>query len=145
LRYSRRIGGPDPRSEPAPALNGDEIELSRSLDAAREARRFIELSFGGRASDRVVEDAKLLVTELANNAVVHGEGRVRLRTEVRDDAVRIEVIDEGTGNAPAIREEARDDDTAGRGLQIVDTLAERWGTFEGTTHVWADLPLTRGD
>jgi hypothetical protein len=29
--------------------------------------------------------------------------------------------------------------TRGRGLQIVAQLAERWGTSEGTTVVWAEL------
>jgi anti-sigma regulatory factor (Ser/Thr protein kinase) len=89
----------------------------------------------------VVYDAKLVATELANNAVVHGEGRITLRAELRDDAVRVEVIDEGSGNAPRIREEAEGDGPGGRGLRIVDALSVRWGTFEGTTHMWADVAL----
>ncbi|HEY2653884.1 MAG TPA: hypothetical protein VGI50_18320 [Solirubrobacteraceae bacterium] len=29
----------------------------------------------------------------------------------------------------------------GRNLRIVDQLATTWGAFEGTTHVWAELPM----
>lgn len=86
-------------------------------------------------------DAKLVATELANNAVIHGEGRITLRAQVAGDAIRVEVIDEGSGNAPAIRHEVRADGPGGRGLRIVDALAVRWGVFEGTTHVWADVAL----
>lgn len=54
--------------------------------------------------------------------------------------LRIEVIDEGSGNAPAVRHEGPDE-SGGWGLRIVDRLATQWGVFEGTTHVWADIPL----
>ena len=93
--------------------------------------------------DGVVDDTKLVATELVNNAVIHGTGRITLRAELRDDAVRVEVIDEGTRKAPKIRRQARIGDPGGRGLRIVEALAMRWGTFEGTTHVWADVALAR--
>jgi serine/threonine-protein kinase RsbW len=93
--------------------------------------------------DAVVDDTKIVATELVNNAVIHGDGRIMLRAELRGDAVRVEVVDEGTGNAPKIRAQRRTDDPGGRGLRIVDALSMRWGTFEGTTHVWADLALAR--
>jgi anti-sigma regulatory factor (Ser/Thr protein kinase) len=145
LRYTRRIAGPESRSDsssprPGPARTA-EIELPRSPDAGRHARAFLERRFGPAVAGRVLGDAKLIVTELANNAVVHGEGRITLRAGLRDDAIRVEVIDEGSGNVPTIREEAEGDGPGGRGLRIVDALSARWGTFEGTTHVWADIPL----
>jgi serine/threonine-protein kinase RsbW len=111
------------------------------MSAGRQARSYLDRSIGGDVPARRLGDAKLVATELVNNAVIHGEGRITLRVERHADTVRIEVVDEGIGNAPAIREEARSDDAGGRGLRIVDALAARWGTFEGTTHVWADLPL----
>jgi anti-sigma regulatory factor (Ser/Thr protein kinase) len=145
LLYSRPIAGPEFRFESSPPRPGPgrtaEIELPRSPDAGRRARAFVERHCGPDLADRVVRDAKLIVTELANNAVVHGEGRITLRAQLRDDAIRVEVIDEGSGNVPTIREEAEADGPGGRGLQIVDALSARWGTFEGTTHVWADIPL----
>jgi len=144
LRYSRRIAGSDPRFEspsprPGPARTV-EIELPRSPDAGRQARAFVDRHCGPDAAAGVVGDAKLIVTELANNAVVHGEGRITLRAQIGDDTIRVEVIDEGSGNVPTIREEAEADGPGGRGLQIVEALSARWGTFEGTTHVWAEIP-----
>jgi len=139
----RRIAGSEPPfASPPPSAGGGEIretELPRTPDAGRRARAFIAQRFGGIVAEHVLADARLVTTELVNNAVVHGEGRVVLRAQLRANALRVEVIDEGTGNAPKIREEA--DADGGRGLRIVDAVAVRWGTFEGTTHVWADVPL----
>src|SRR3954454_6245903 len=67
--------------------------------------------------------------------------RITLRAQLRDDAIRVEVIDEGSGTVPTIREEAERDGPGGGGLRIVDALSPRWGTFEGTTQVWANIPL----
>jgi anti-sigma regulatory factor (Ser/Thr protein kinase) len=81
----------------------------------------------------------VVVSELVTNAFVHGCGRITLNTSLADGTLRIEVVDEGTGNAPTIREEGADDASGGWGLRIVDTLALNWGAAEGTTHVWADM------
>jgi anti-sigma regulatory factor (Ser/Thr protein kinase) len=116
-------------------------ELPRSPDAGRHARVFLDRRYAERVDGRTLADARLIATELANNAVVHGEGRITLCAELVADALRVEVVDEGTGNVPAIREEAEPDGFGGRGLRIVDELSSRWGVFEGTTHVWADVPL----
>lgn len=80
----------------------------------------------------------MVLSELVNNAFVHGQGAIRLRVSHRHDRLRIEVIDEGSGAAIHIADHAPD---GGSGLRIVDQLARRWGAYEGTTHVWADLPL----
>lgn len=82
--------------------------------------------------------ARLVVSELVTNAYLHGEGRIELRAALEDGRLRVEVVDEGTGNVPEIREAA--DESGGFGLRLVDQLSSRWGAFEGTTHVWADLP-----
>jgi anti-sigma regulatory factor (Ser/Thr protein kinase) len=84
---------------------------------------------------------QITVSELVTNAIVHGTGHVTLKAGLHGDALRIEVVDQGTGNAPSIREQA-EDDTGGWGLRIVDAVALRWGAFEGTTHVWAELPTS---
>jgi Histidine kinase-like ATPase domain len=142
------IAGSESPFESPPGSSGGgatgETELPRMPDAGRRARAFIDGRFGGEVAGRVLADARLVTTELVNNAVIHGEGRITLRVQLRDDVLRVEVIDEGTGNAPKIREEADGDRDGGRGLRIVDAVSLRWGTFEGTTHVWADLPLAPG-
>jgi serine/threonine-protein kinase RsbW len=86
-------------------------------------------------------DLKLVVSELVHNAFLHGRGDITLHFIRGEDRVRIEVVDEGENAALTIREEglAR----GGYGLRIVDKLALAWGAHEGTTHVWAELPIRR--
>jgi hypothetical protein len=36
------------------------------------------------------------------------------------------------------------DRDGGWGLPLVEHLADRWGTFQGSTHVWFELDLTGG-
>jgi serine/threonine-protein kinase RsbW len=117
------------------------VGLSRNPRAALEARRIVDGLLRPRGvPERGVENALLVSSELVSNAYRHGEGDIELRLDVFNDRLRIEVIDEGRGQAPAVREQGGDE-TGGWGLQIVDLLALQWGVFEGTTHVWADLAL----
>jgi serine/threonine-protein kinase RsbW len=83
----------------------------------------------------------LVVSELVTNAFLHGRGNIELRLRVqRPQRLVVEVVDEGRDAALEVREHDPQAD-GGWGLQIVDELALRWGAFEGTTHVWAELPL----
>ncbi len=66
------------------------------------------------------------------------EGAIELRLLLKEDHVRIELVDEGTGANPRIRS-AAGDTGGGWGLRIVDEVSLQWGSFEGTTHVWADV------
>jgi anti-sigma regulatory factor (Ser/Thr protein kinase) len=115
------------------------IPLPRRRDAARSARTALEEWLGGRLGGDELDRAKLVTTELVANAYDHGEGAIELRAALRDQRLLIEVVDEGEGAAIEVRQAGRDG--RGRGLRIVDGLAERWGAHEGTTHVWAELPL----
>ena len=86
-----------------------------------------------------MDDLKLVATEFVENALVHGKGRIVLRLEARADALRVEVTDQGE-NA-AIRVQTQGTEIGGWGLVLVDRVADSWGAFVGTTHVWAELPL----
>jgi anti-sigma regulatory factor (Ser/Thr protein kinase) len=115
--------------------------LPRDPAAAAQARQFVDrLLQTRRLSSEAVERARLVSSELVTNAYRHGEGEIELWVEVFDDRLRIEVLDGGTDQAPAVRERPADE-TGGWGLRIVDQLALQWGVFEGTTHVWADIGL----
>ena len=87
------------------------------------------------------ETALLLVSELATNAIRHGAPPVRLLLRLDQDRLRVEVTD----SSPALPELAQPspDQTSGRGLQIVQQLAAKWGARTlprrlGKT-VWFDL------
>jgi anti-sigma regulatory factor (Ser/Thr protein kinase) len=125
----------------APQSPSSQIELPRHAQAGKLARGFVDEHIAPAISDRALGNVKMVVSELVNNAIVHGEGHVVLRAEITPQTVRLEVVDEGTGEAPAIRKEPGGAD-GGFGLRIVEALALRWGAFEGTTHVWAEIART---
>ncbi|MEU6987291.1 ATP-binding protein [Streptomyces sp. NPDC046324] len=90
-----------------------------------------------------VEAAELLLTELLTNALRHAEGPdVRVRVYPRGDQCVIEVHD-GSPHRPKMRH-AGPDDESGRGLLLVDALANSWGTSDDGTTTWCTLPLTEG-
>ena len=63
--------------------------------------------------------------ELAANAILHARTPFSVAVSADTGLVRVEVTDEALG-LPAIR--AFDQgSSSGRGLQIVDSLASRWG------------------
>lgn len=115
-----------------------EVNLPHTVQAPGIARRSLADWLAPAVGDSELETAKLLVSELVTNAVVHGRGAITLRAKLDDDRLLVEVIDEGRGFEQTVRQQ----DFAsigGRGLAIVDAEASRWGIHEGTTHVWFEL------
>lgn len=103
------------------------------------ARAWLEQLFAGRVAPDRLDDMRLVVSELVTNAFVHGRGAIELRVAHDEARARIEVVDEGEDAAIRIREHGTE--IGGWGLQLVEDLSSGWGAFEGTTHVWAELPL----
>ncbi|MER7585356.1 ATP-binding protein [Kitasatospora sp. NPDC097691] len=104
--------------------------LDSRTESAPFARHFLRaylaaLPFG----DRYADTAELLLSELFANAVRHcdapADRLVEVRFSVVGDCLRIEVHDAGSGR-PALRSVSPDDE-CGRGLFLVNELAERWG------------------
>ncbi|MFD3905719.1 ATP-binding protein [Streptomyces sp. CB04723] len=89
------------------------------------------------------EDARLIVSELVTNAIVHGRGQVTLRLLYRAGLLRIEVIDESL-RSPQMRT-ASADDVHGRGLILVDALAHGWGVSNEGRTTWATLRTSEGN
>jgi two-component sensor histidine kinase len=87
----------------------------------------------------LLEDLRLLITELVTNSVRHGPGgNIRVTIKVTDARhLFAEVTDNGTEGAVEIREAA--EDGGGLGLRIVDRISRRWGVYEGSTNVWFEL------
>jgi two-component sensor histidine kinase len=109
--------------------------LPRAPESAGGARRLVNEHTTSLDSQQR-QDAALMVSELVNNAVVHGTGAISLRIDVEGDAVRIEVADEGNvAVAPTPEPGAH----GGWGLRIVQQLADDWGVLEGSTKVWFRL------
>ena len=125
-----------------------EIELPRDPAAARAARAALDRVEDAVAPGRF-DDARLLLTELVTNAVKYGgDGSVRVVVRSVDGATHIEVIDQGRGFEAERAADQRDRDdldlVGGWGLPLVKTLADDWGSFEGSTHVWFRLAPAGG-
>ncbi len=120
------------------------ILLDDDPRAASIARRFLrEFLEQAEITDDLAATAELCVSELVTNAILHAGGSSELRATL-DSALTVSVRDQG-GAAP---DAAPDDDTDplrvhGRGLQLVDALADRWGSERDAigTSVWFSLEL----
>jgi anti-sigma regulatory factor (Ser/Thr protein kinase) len=115
-----------------------ELELPRDRGAARLARQLLAERFGTSLTAEELDTVWLLVSELVNNAVLHGQGQITMKAEADGRQVRVDVIDDGTGFERRVRHTGFDA-LGGRGLQIVEAESSRWGISEGTTHVWFEL------
>nr|WP_189934190.1 ATP-binding protein [Streptomyces aurantiogriseus] len=79
--------------------------------------------------DIPLDPARQIVAELAANATVHGRvpGRdFRLNMYVLANTLRIEVTDTHGDRLPSLQHPALDAES-GRGLLLVEALADRWG------------------
>lgn len=114
------------------------VDIARDVRAPAAARRAVErLSFLERET---LDDVKLLVSELVTNAIKYGEGAVHLNVMSSGaDRVRVEVVDGGGGFVvPKVRDRPATE-VGGWGLPTVEAIADRWGVYEGSTHVWFEL------
>ncbi|WP_161174735.1 ATP-binding protein, partial [Streptomyces sp. SID7804] len=122
-------------------IRPDPAEVGR---ARRWARSRLAVS-GIQADEPLAETLILLVSELVTNAVVHTGRPAVLRlslpgAEAPEEAiVRLEVADR-SGRAPVPRC-VDGEATGGRGLALVDGLADRWGwSAEGVgKRIWCEL------
>jgi anti-anti-sigma factor len=141
---------------PSPDLGADgdyleRIDLTLNPDPAAPGRARAELAqVAPHLSEADASIAKLLISELVTNAVIHpslsSHAPIALRIVTAESRLRVEVTDAGAGFDPA-SPEPREADRGGRGLPLVDRLASRWGAGpcagqEGRFCVWFELDLT---
>jgi serine/threonine-protein kinase RsbW len=115
-------------------------------DQVGEARHWVEDLLPGCDP---LADILLLASELSTNAVMHTRsgqagGRFTVDIEWAPDVARVVIGDQGSPTILAIGArpgEATWTDESGRGLWLVDELADDWGTAGHSGHrwVWADL------
>lgn len=112
-----------------------------SVPAARRRAAWLAVAWG---QPGLAADLALVTSELTTNALLHGslwDRYLRVEVQLTGAVLRIEVTDPKGERRPEPRA-AADDEQYGRGLHIVNALADRWGTCErvvGKT-VWAELP-----
>lgn len=130
------------------AISEHGLELPALPASVRRARRFVNDALAGsREAAPVLEVLSLLTSELVTNAIVHAGGPVSIRVSGDCEHVRVAVADPSTARP----HKRRSTETAltGRGLGLVDRLAERWGAdvaADGSGKVvWFELRLAAAE
>jgi len=130
--------------ETATPVRNFSVQLSPTPRGARLARLLATEQL--RSWDLPLDPAAHIVAELATNAVTHGRvpGRdFHLMLYVIADTLRIEVTDTRGDRVPQPQQPDTDAES-GRGLMLVDALADRWGVTPGMPPrktVWAEVAL----
>ncbi len=102
-------------------------KLPSDPSAVPAARRFVSQAVVHRGGHGALLDkTRLLVTELATNAVMHANSPIRVSVMPAHHHVRVEVRDD---DPRPLDQPCRPDPEAesGRGLWLVDALADSWG------------------
>jgi anti-sigma regulatory factor (Ser/Thr protein kinase) len=123
--------------------------LEPGAHAPAQARRELAARLRGGLPQSLVDDVLLLTTELVTNSVRHAPetatGSIDVSVVYRPSTIRVEVTDPGEGFAH-VRQRPGALSEGGRGLFLVEALADRWGKREGgNTTVWYELGVERGD
>ena len=123
-------------------------ELPADLTSARQARSAVRQALAGWGMNHLSGDAELLASELVANAAQHADGTpiglaLRRHAEPGEQpGITCEVTD--TSPAMPRRTEPGPDAERGRGLAIVETLAQSSGVRASDTGktTWFSLALT---
>ncbi|MFE6822639.1 ATP-binding protein [Streptomyces sp. NPDC057690] len=120
-------------------------QLSRRLGradlrAVPETRRALRELLRGWGRPGRSETAELLTSELVTNALVHTDDDAVLTATVSPSGLRVEVRD-SVAQRPRPRVPSADEATHGRGLVLVESLADTWGVRAqgGGKVVWFEL------
>jgi two-component sensor histidine kinase len=118
------------------------IDLPSSPIAPRLARRHLATLLDDWHLRDKADDAQVVLSELVSNAVRHAGtyGLVRLQLRVPDDSALYLAVLDGSGQLPVLRQPDLVS-LGGRGLHLVQQLAERWGVelLQAGKRVWAEL------
>lgn len=124
----------------------------------RVAARAERLHAIRRALDRLplppnlIDDAKLLTTELVTNSIRHArlgpDDRIRVTAHWSGTRLRVTVRDRRTRSGQTVvvgSIRPPPGAKSGWGLYLIDELATRWGTnLDGTPCFWFEIELPRG-
>ncbi|RFU88159.1 PAS domain S-box protein [Streptomyces triticagri] len=121
-----------------------ELSLTRAdPDSLRTARAALRKALGRWSLDELADTAELLACELGTNALLHTDGHAVLTAHPTSSgrAVRLAVSD--TSPASPRRIATTDQSTSGRGLMLIEELADSWGVEPRGTgkRVWCEIAL----
>jgi anti-sigma regulatory factor (Ser/Thr protein kinase) len=119
------------------------LMLAPAPSSAAAARALVQGTLPDWGCDQLVDDARIVVTELVSNVIRHAHTDLEVVLEVHSDALRVAVTD-GAAGSVRVRESDPHTGIGGRGLRIVEELSDRWGiepTDDGGKTVWAEWLL----
>lgn len=105
--------------------------LDGAPGSAGQARRFVAAALEGWGLDVLVVDSQLMVSELVANAVQHADSAAGVSVAVSGGTLEVGVDDDSLvpprppGGAETVSGRVAE---SGRGLFLVDRLADAWGT-----------------
>ncbi|WP_442738363.1 ATP-binding protein [Streptomyces pseudogriseolus] len=115
------------RSKTERPTNG--FTVVAAVEAVPPARRQVAAlvkSLGFPMSDETLKTVELLASEVIANAVLHSAAPCDVAVTRTDGRLRVEVTDTNPSLPSVV--EAGPSDVSGRGLLLVDALADAWGT-----------------
>ena len=118
------------------------LDLPAVPESAGVVRRALRTLLGDRSAGEVGETAELLITELVANAARHAGGQVRVQVGLRSDHLLVEVLDSSAA-LPISGPDVDWESESGRGIALVEALADRWGAdpLPSGKRVWFELSL----
>lgn len=126
------------------ALWSREAVLAADAGSAARARAFVVQQLVDHRLLYLVDEVRLVASELATNAVLHAQTEFTVRLDQRQDSVRLTVRD-GSQTDPALARGLPEMAISGRGLVIVNLISDAWGVDEGHggdgKSVWASFEL----
>lgn len=105
---------------PGPPPRRERVHLGRDPSSPGNARKLVRRLVGDHPR---ISDIELLVSELATNVVRHTDDGMEVSVCSDDRSVRVEVSD----TDPGLPRARPPDASSGRGLHLVEQLADRWG------------------
>lgn len=120
------------------------LSFPAAPQSAGEARRFVRGHLERWNLQADADDVVLMVSELVTNVGLHARTEATVHVWVSGDRLRVEVADGST--EPVEVQPHRSGAETGRGLMIVDKLAEDWGVAMGPAGktVWFEVPARIG-
>jgi sigma-B regulation protein RsbU (phosphoserine phosphatase) len=119
------------------------VQFPGDVGAPSAARRFVRTALAEARHDELTDDAVLLTSELCENAVLYSGTGFEVELTANDGELTVAITDQG----PAAMELRRATPAAGpgRGLMLVDGIADAWGSRHDRRghQVWFTLG-TRG-
>ena len=104
------------------------LELEPIVGAARRSRELVSDACGRWDLPGLAGSASIVVTEMVNNVVAHARTPMTVLVALHDDAVAVAVRDYST-TVPRFAGLVAPTSYGGRGLLLIDSVAERWGSL----------------